>query len=43
MNSFIEQNQIKPIIDKTFEFAEVKDALEHLESGSHFGKIVVKI
>jgi NADPH:quinone reductase-like Zn-dependent oxidoreductase len=43
MNSFIEQNQIKPIIDKTFEFAEVKAALKHLESGSHFGKIVVKI
>ena len=43
MNSFIEQNQIKPVIDKTFGFAEVKDALKHLESGSHFGKIVVKI
>lgn len=43
MNSFIEQNRIKPVIDKTFEFAEVKDALKYLESGSHFGKIVVKI
>jgi len=34
---------IKPVIDKTFEFGEVKEALKHMESGSHFGKIVVKI
>ncbi len=34
---------IKPIIDKTFAFDEVKDALKYMESGSHFGKIVVKI
>lgn len=34
---------IKPVIDKTFEFSEVKDALKYMESGAHFGKIVVKI
>jgi NADPH:quinone reductase-like Zn-dependent oxidoreductase len=34
---------LKPIIDKTFEFSEVKAALQYMESGSHFGKIVVKI
>jgi len=34
---------IKPVIDKTFEFGEVKDALKYMENGSHFGKIVVKI
>ena len=34
---------IKPVIDKTFEFGEVKDALKYMESGAHFGKIVVKI
>lgn len=42
MNSFIEQNRINPVIDKTFEFAKVKDALKYIESGSHFGKVVVK-
>ncbi len=33
---------LKPVIDKTFNFGEVKDALKYMESGSHFGKIVVK-
>ena len=36
-------NHLKPVIDKTFEFGEVKDALKYMESGAHFGKIVVKI
>lgn len=42
MNAFIEQNNIKPVIEKTFTFDEIKDALKYLESGAHFGKIVVK-
>lgn len=33
---------LKPIIDKTFEFGEVKDALNYMKAGAHFGKIVVK-
>lgn len=43
MNRLISANHIKPIIDKVFDFSEVKDALKYMESGSHFGKIVVKI
>lgn len=43
MNRLISQNNIKPVIDKTFEFGAVKEALKYMESGSHFGKIVVKI
>ena len=34
---------IKPVIDKTFEFGDVKDALKCMEAGEHFGKIVVKV
>lgn len=34
---------IKPVIDKVFDFGEIKDALRYMENGSHFGKIVVKI
>ncbi len=37
-----QHSHLKPIIDKTFGFGEVKDALNYLESGAHFGKIVVK-
>ena len=35
-------NHLKPVIDKVFEFDEAKDALKYMESGSHFGKIVVR-
>ena len=38
-----QHNLLKPVIDKTFEFSEVKAALKYMESGAHFGKIVVKI
>jgi NADPH:quinone reductase-like Zn-dependent oxidoreductase len=43
MNHFIERHRIKPVIDRIFEFSETKDALKYMESGAHFGKIVVKI
>ena len=43
MNRLISQHSLKPVIDKTFAFDEAKDALKHMESASHFGKIVVKI
>ncbi len=36
-------NHLKPVIDKVFEFDQVQEALKYMESGSHFGKIVVKI
>ena len=39
---FCQHTYLKPVIDKTFEFSEVKDALKYMESGAHFGKIVVK-
>ena len=42
MNRAIEANQLRPVIDKTFAFEEVGEALRYMESGSHFGKIVVK-
>jgi NADPH:quinone reductase-like Zn-dependent oxidoreductase len=42
MNRAISLHQIKPVIDQVFSFENVKEALKHMESGSHFGKIVVK-
>lgn len=43
MNRAITLSKLKPVIDKTFAFDEVREALRYMESGSHFGKIVVKI
>ena len=38
-----QHHHIKPVIDKTFEFGEVKEALGYMKAGAHFGKIVLKI
>lgn len=42
MNSAIEAGKLKPVIDKTFAFEEAREALKYMESGSHFGKIVIR-
>ncbi|KAI0548909.1 hypothetical protein F4679DRAFT_573888 [Xylaria curta] len=38
-----EKEQIQPVIDRTFEFEQADEALKYLFSGSHFGKVVVKV
>lgn len=43
MNKAVEENGLRPVIDKTFEFAEMKEAMRYMESGAHFGKVVVTI
>ena len=43
MNKLISENLIKPVVDRVFEFDEAQQALEYMESGSHFGKIVIKV
>ena len=41
MNRAISLNETRPVIDRTFSFEEAPNALRHMESGAHFGKIVV--
>jgi NADPH:quinone reductase-like Zn-dependent oxidoreductase len=36
-------NDLRPVIDRVFGFDEAGAALKHMESGSHFGKIVVTV
>lgn len=43
MNRKIEESELRPIIDRTFLFGEVREALAYMKTGSHFGKIVVRI
>ena len=38
----IDLHQAKPVIDRTFPFADLKAALLHMESKQHFGKICLK-
>jgi len=43
MNKAVTAAKLRPVIDSVFEFEKFADALAHLESGSHFGKIVIRI
>ncbi len=43
MNAAIETHNIKPIIDKVFEFEDLKSACEYQWSQKHVGKIVIKV
>lgn len=43
MNAFLETQPLRPVIDQVFSFDEAPKAFNHLESGDHFGKVVVRI
>ncbi|MDE3198283.1 MAG: NAD(P)-dependent alcohol dehydrogenase [Acidobacteriota bacterium] len=43
MNHAIENAGLKPVIDRVFPFAEAADAMRYMQSGAHFGKIVIRL
>lgn len=43
MNRAIEANQLRPVVDEVFPFARANEAIAKLASGTHFGKIVIKV
>lgn len=43
MNKVIAEKQIRPVIDRAFPLSDAPAALRHMESGSHFGKVVLKM
>jgi len=43
LNRAVTQHQLKPVIDRVFPFSEARAAYEHLQSGKHFGKVVISI
>jgi NADPH:quinone reductase-like Zn-dependent oxidoreductase len=43
MNAAITQHRLEPVIDRVFSFDESLDAFRHMESGQHFGKIVIRL
>jgi NADPH:quinone reductase-like Zn-dependent oxidoreductase len=42
MNGALVHHKLRPIVDKVFSFGQLREALRHMESGSHFGKIVLR-
>ncbi|CAF1072603.1 unnamed protein product, partial [Didymodactylos carnosus] len=43
MNAAIETHNIKPIVDRVFEFEDLKSAYEYQWSQQHVGKVVIKV
>ena len=39
----IDASRLEPIVDRVFPFAEARAAYEHLASGKHFGKVVIRL
>jgi NADPH:quinone reductase-like Zn-dependent oxidoreductase len=43
MNAAIAKARLHPVVDKVFGFHQSAEAFAHMESASHFGKIVIRI
>ena len=43
MNRAIAYARLKPVVDQSFAFDNVREALQTMESGLHFGKIVIRV
>lgn len=43
MNATISRHALRPVIDRVFAFDDFPSAFRHLESASHFGKVVVRV
>jgi len=43
MNRAISLHNLHPVVDRIFSFEETGQALHHMESGAHFGKICIRI
>ena len=41
MNRAMALHRLRPVIDRTFPFAEAKTAYRHFEGRGHFGKVVI--
>jgi NADPH:quinone reductase-like Zn-dependent oxidoreductase len=43
MNKALEVGGVIPVVDKVFEFDQLKEAYEYLQSGKMVGKVVVRV
>jgi NADPH:quinone reductase-like Zn-dependent oxidoreductase len=43
MNRAIALHKLRPVIDRVFPFDQAVAAYQHLESGTHFGKVVIRV
>jgi NADPH:quinone reductase-like Zn-dependent oxidoreductase len=43
MNRALTTHQLRPVVDRVFEFEKAREAYGFLESGGHFGKVVIRV
>jgi NADPH:quinone reductase-like Zn-dependent oxidoreductase len=43
LNAALTERRIIPVIDRVFRFSEAVEAYRYLESGAHFGKVVIAV
>lgn len=43
MNRAISLHHLHPVVDRVFPFEDARDALRYMESGTHFGKICIRM
>lgn len=43
MNRAIEASGMRPLIDSRYDWSDFPQALRHLASGAHFGKVVLSL
>jgi NADPH:quinone reductase-like Zn-dependent oxidoreductase len=43
MNRAVALHKMRPVIDRVFPMSEARAALHHMESGAHFGKVVIRV
>ena len=43
MIAAIDTNHLHPVIDRTFPLTQAREALTHIQSGNHFGKIILNL
>lgn len=43
MNAAVTAHALRPVVDRVFEFGQALAAFEHLASGAHVGKVVIRV
>jgi NADPH:quinone reductase-like Zn-dependent oxidoreductase len=43
MNRAMTGSQLRPVVDRVFPLEQIREALQYMESGAHFGKIVIRL
>ena len=43
ISKLVESGKINPVVDKTYEFSEIKDAFQYVNTGRAKGKVILKV